>query len=245
MCSSDLSLLELRLETIKSLDNTEYELLKCFYDGRSISEDYLKRENILHVHGLAGKRGFCAVYLRADNKRAIDNGKSSVFVRVGDISKLSRPLASVERLQPLDSCDVFRADSSEIFAFPLAFDSADSAVKPLGGVLNRKLRSPYLLLRIEAGQLINKIIESGSKVVDDFTNKNAELLRYGNRATSDIADKDELVAFDGAPHTLVINRNAICLALAKDVNPSFELIEALACPIDPPISAIQRLHTPY
>jgi len=243
MCNTNLSLLELRLETIKSLDNFEYELLKCFYNGRSISENYLKRENVLHVHGLVGKKGLCAIYLRAGNNRTIHNGKSSVFVRIGDISKLPRPLASIERLQPLDSCDVSRANSSEIFTFSLGFHSADSVVELFWRVLNWKLRSLYLLLGIEAGQLIDKIIESGSKVIDDFTDKNAELLRYGNRATSDIADINELIPFDRTPYTLVINRNTINLILAKDISLSFQLIEVFACPIDPLISAIQRLHT--
>lgn len=245
MCSTDLSLLELRLEAIKSLDNTAYEPLKCLCDGGSISEDYLKRENILRAYGLFGKKVLCTIYLRADNKRAIDNGKSSMFVGIGDISELSRPLASVEWLQPLDSRAVFRADSSEVFASPLGFDRGDSVVELLGRVLNWKLRSLYLLPRIEAGQLIDEIIESGAKVVDDFTNKNAESLRYGNRTASDIPDIDELTPFDGAPNTSVINGHAICLVLAEEVNPSFELIEMLACPIDALISAIQRLHTLY
>ncbi len=240
-----LSPLELRLETIKSLDNFEYKLLKCFYNGRSILENYLKRENVLHVHGLVGNKGFCATYLRADNNRAIHNGKSSVFVGIGDISKPSRPLATIERLQPLDSCDVFRANSSEKFTFPFSFDTTDSAVKCFWRVLDWKLRSLYILLGIEAGQRINEVIKSGSEVIDYFADKNAELLRHGDWTTSDIADINELIPFNRAPYTLVINRNTIYLILAKGLNPSFQVTEVFTCPIDPLISAIQRVHMLY
>jgi hypothetical protein len=243
--ANTLSPLELRLETIKSLDNFEYKLLKCFYNGRSILENYLKRENVLHVHGLVGKKGFCAIYLRADNNRAIHNGNSSVFVGIGDISKLSRPLATIERLQPLDSCDVFRANSSEVFASPLIFDVTDSSIKRFWRVLDWKLRSLYFLLGIEAGQRINEVIKSGSEVIGDFADNNAEFFRNRDWATSDIADINELIPFDRTPYTLVINGNTINLILAKDIDPSFQVTEVFACPIDPLISAIQAVHMLY
>lgn len=244
MHNTNLSPLELRLETIKSLDNVEYKLLKCFYNGRSILENYLKRENVLHVHGLVGEKGFCAIYLRADNNRTIHNDKSSVLVGIGDISKPFRPLATIERLQPLNSCDVFRANSSEKFIFPLSSDATDSVVKCFWRVLDWKLRSLYLLLGIEAGQLINEVIESSPKVIDDFADKNAEFFRNGDWATSDIAGINELM-FDMVPYTLIINGNTINLILAKDLNPSFQVTEVFACPIDPLISAVQRVHTLY
>jgi hypothetical protein len=245
MHNTNLSPLELRFETIKSLDNVEYKLLKCFYNRRSILGNYLKREKVLHVHGLVGEKGFCAIYLRADNNRAIYNGKSSVFVGIGDISKPFRPLATIERLQPLDSCDVFRANSPEKFTFPLSFDATDSVVKCFWKVLDWKLRSLYLLLGIEAGQLINEVIKSSPKVIDDFADKNAEFLRNGDWATSDIADINEFIPFDRTPYRLVINGNTINLILAKDLNPLFQVTEVFACPIDPLISAIQRVYTLY
>jgi hypothetical protein len=237
--------LEPRLETIKSLDDFEYKLLKRFYNGRSILENYLKRENVLHVHGLVGKKGLRATYLRANNNRAIHNGKSSVFVGIGDISKLSRPLATIERLQPPDSCDVFGANSSEKFTLSLSFDTTDSTVEIVYTVLDWKLRSLHLLLGIEAGQLINQVIKSGTKVIDDFADKNAELLRHGDWTASDIADINELTPFNRAPYTLVINSNTTYLILAKGTNPLFQVIEVFTRPIDPLISAIQAIHMLY
>jgi len=245
MCNNNLSPLELRLETIKSLDNVEYKLLKCLYNGRSILENYLERENVLHVHGLVGEEGFCAIYLRADNNRTIYKGKSSVLVGIGDISKPFRPLAIIERLQPLNSCDVFRANSSEVFASPRIFDVTDSGIKRFWRVLDWKLRSLYLLLGIEAGQLINEVIESSPKVIDDFADKDAEFFRNRDWASSDIADINEFTPFDRTPYTLIINGNTINIMLAKDLNPSFQITEVFACPIDPLINAIQGVHTLY
>jgi hypothetical protein len=245
MSDNNLSPLELRLEISKSLSNVEYQLLQCLYNRRSVLENYLKRENVLHVQGLVGEKSFCAIYLRADNNRTVHNGKLSVLVGIGDISKPFRPLATIERLQPLDSCDVFRANSSEKPIFPLSCDATDSVVKCFWRVLNWKLRSLYLLLGLEAGQFINKIIESSPKVIDDFADKNAEFFRNRDWATSDIADINELTPFGRVSYTLVINGNTTNLILAKDLNPPFQVTEVFACPIDPLISAIQRVHILY
>jgi len=244
VCNANLSLAELRLQTVESLGNSGYKSLKCLHDGHSISEHHLKTETILHVHGSVGNEGLCAIYLRADDNRTVHKGKASMLVRIGDVSELSRPVTSIERLQLLDSYGVYRANSSEISTFPLVLEIADSALKSLGRVLNRKLRSLYLLLRIEAGQLIDKIVESGSKVIDDLTNKNTESLRYGNRAPSDVADMSELTPVHWTPYTLVINGDTVNTVLAKDIDPSFQLIEVFSCPVDPLVCAIQRSHTP-
>jgi hypothetical protein len=167
-----------------------------------------------------------------------------MLVRIGDISKLSYPLATVERLQPLNSCDVFRANSFEKFTFPFNFDATDSAVKCFWRVLDWKLRSLYVLFGIEASQFINEVIESSPKVINDFTDKDAEFFRNRDWASSDIADINELV-FDMVPYTLIIDGNTINIILAKDLNPSFQVTEVFACPIDPLISTIQRVHMLY
>jgi len=244
MNNNNLSPLELRLETIKSLAHFEYQLLKCFYNGRSISENYLKTLNMIHVHGMFDGRGFCARYLNCNTNRAFKETQFPVFVRVGNNSKSFRPFTSIARLQPLDSCDVFRAYSSEIFTFPLSFDATTSLVKLFYKVLNWKLRSLYLLLGIEVGQLINEVIESSPKVIDDFAHDDT-IYSWGEFWGEFKDKKGNRISPPLRPYKLCLFGSTLEILLDKDTDSSFQIQQVFICPTEPLISAIQRVHMLY
>ena len=77
--------LEFRLERIKRLGNLHFELLECFYNGRSIAERYVDGDVLLHVHGLASDYRFCATFGKRDVDWEANNCETLVFVWVGDI----------------------------------------------------------------------------------------------------------------------------------------------------------------
>jgi hypothetical protein len=239
--------LELRLETVKSLDHFEYKLLKCFYNGHSISENYLKALNIIHVHGMFGNRGFCARYLNCNTNRVFKETEFPVFVRVGNSSESFRPFTSIERLQPLDNCDVFRAYSSEIFKFPLSFDATASVPKLFFRVLNWKLRSLYLLLGIEAGQLINKVIQSGTEIIDNFAYDDTTYSwgEFWGESKDKKGNGTSPSLSLGRRYKLCLFGSTLEILLEKDIDSLFQIQQVFTCPIDPLISAIQRMHMLY
>ena len=107
--------LELWLERINSLGNLRLELLKTFYDRHSIAERYVNGNITLHVHGLTGENRFCATWRRSDKDGTLNSSKVPLFVWVGQVSESPRPLASITRLKPLDSCDMFTGEAPEVF----------------------------------------------------------------------------------------------------------------------------------
>ena len=156
--------LELRIEDIKSLSNLQFQLLQSVYihDNRSIGELYVNREAILHIHGLISGYRFCANLRKAISNIERGYGEPSVFVRIGEIGESMRPVTSVIRLQPLDNCDVFVADSFEV--------GIALSLEILYAIINRKLCAIFNLAGIQTCQLIDEIIHGGSQVVGDFSN---------------------------------------------------------------------------
>ena len=106
--NAESSPLELRLEVTKDLGNLRLELPKAFYDRRSVAECYLDGNVVLHLHWSTGKNGFCATWKKSDDNRTDDACKVPVFVGIAQFAKSGYPVASTQRLQPLDSCDVVR-----------------------------------------------------------------------------------------------------------------------------------------
>jgi len=90
--------LKLRMEINKSLGNLRTKLLQCFYNGRSVAENYLNGDTELHVHWLSSNDCFCATHRRAIDHWRTDGGEMPVFVRVGNLSQSLSPFASLVRL---------------------------------------------------------------------------------------------------------------------------------------------------
>ena len=230
--------LELRIEITKSLGNFQFQLLKSFYNGYSISENYLNGCNIIHVHGLFGNNGFCATYLRSNPDRAVNDSELPVLVWVGDRGECLRPFTSTERLQPLDSCNL---------AFGKSFETTFSLTeKHIRAILDKKLRAIYDILGIKAGQLINEVIESGTQVIDNFANKDTKPKRLVRGWDfNDSKSSPFFPNWRSQSYSLCLYHNTIQLLLADNINPMLQVNQVFACPTDPLISAIQRVHMLY
>jgi len=230
------SLLELRLERIKRFSNLRLQLLQSVYvhDGRTCAELYMDGSAVIHIHGVVGATRFCA---RLQNVNSILRGglrycEFPVFVGVGEVSNQLCPITSIIRLQLLDSCDMFSAQTFEIASAPTPED--------ILAVLDRKLS--FLLNRagIKACKLIDEIIEGRPQVIDDFPNENLDDMRnfgdFNFERSNDIAS---LVR----RFWLTINDNTIAYSLAEDVNPTIQIRQVFICPSNPLISAIEWVHS--
>jgi hypothetical protein len=101
------------------------------------------------------------------------------------------------------------------------------------------------LLGIEAGQLINKVIESRTKIIDNFAYDDTTYSwgefwgefedKKGNRTSTSLR----------RPYKLCLFGSTLEILLEKDIGSLFQIQQVLTCPKDPLMSAIQRLHTLY
>lgn len=53
--------LELRIKGVNCLGDLRMKLLQCFYNGKTVVENYLNEHSVIHVHGLLRGRKFCYV----------------------------------------------------------------------------------------------------------------------------------------------------------------------------------------
>ena len=239
MTKKDLPL-ELRIECIKHLGNLRLELLKSFYDRRSIAERYANGNITLHVHGSTSENRFCATWRKCNKDRALNSSKVPVFIRVGEDSKSFCPLASITRLKPLDSCDVFRDENSKVV-------STEEALELLFRIYDRKLCAIYDLLGIKAGQLINQVIQGGSQILHNLSDKSADSwwgreVKWPRVRTDYPSDLSDIWEVNDS--WLAIQGDTIIYSLAHGVDSGLQILQVLPCPTNPLISAIQRMHSP-
>ena len=235
------SSLELTLEHMKCLSNLKFQLLECVYDGRPIAERYMKGDDIIHVHGLAGDYRFYGTWRPSDADWAGKNCKVAVFVGIGDTGECLRPIASVTRLQPLDRCNMLVADTFE--------SSLPVGPEALFRILNKKLRALYDLAGIEASQVINQVIQSGSQIVDDLPNEKTDDWWYGfdiDREYHSTASHPFLsTIWQSGDYWLTLNDNTIVYCLEDGINSTVQIRQVYTCPSNPLIRAIERLHLLY
>ena len=58
--------LELGIEHVNCRGDLRLKLLKSFYNGHTITENYLNGRSIIHIHCFLGERQFCITF-RPDN----------------------------------------------------------------------------------------------------------------------------------------------------------------------------------
>ena len=230
--------LELRIEQMKCLSNLQFQLLESVhaYDGRSLSELYLNGETILHIHGLASDYRFCATLRNAKDSEGEGYSKPHVFVRIRQLSESACPVASVIGLQPLNNCDMFVADAFELGFAPSSED--------LFAIINNKLRAIFDFARIRACQLIDEVIQGSSQVVNDFPNEDFDNVGdWLSREFTISHDKlNPFAIFRDEKLWFALNDNVITHSLAECINPTIQIRQMYACPSNPIISAIQRVH---
>lgn len=89
-----------------------------------------------------------------------------MLVWVGESSEQLRPLNSITRLQPLDSCHIAIIDSLEVGFTP--------SLKTIWSVLNKELCSALVRAGIERGEFINQIVEGSPQIVQNFSDKDRQ-----------------------------------------------------------------------
>ena len=228
--------LEIRIECIKRFGDLRLKLLQSVYvhDGRSSAELYMDGSLVIHIRGLVGADRFCARFQKMNGvlSRGLRYCELPVFVGVGEVSNQLRPVASFIRLQPLDSCDMFIAQTFKIPTMPTPED--------IFAILDRKLS--FLLNRagIKACELIDQIIECRTQIVNDFSNEDFD--DVGNLGEFYFECSDDISRFiEGL--WLAIYNNAICYSLTQTFNQTIQIRQVFACPSNPLISAIEWVHS--
>jgi hypothetical protein len=236
--NSKLSPLELRVEVTKDLGNLRLELLKAFYDRRSIAERYLDNNIALHVHVLSGKNSFCATWRKSDDNRADDSSKVPVFVGIGQITEPSYPVASSVRLQPLDSCDMFGGQGVPKVV------SCEEFLESFFRICDGKLCAIYDSLGIEAGQLIHQIVQGNTQMLGDLSDQYTDLRRSSDYegGKPPLYCPNLLAVWQGEDSWLAIQGNTVICNLAQGVDLGLQILQVIPCPTHPLISAIQRVH---
>lgn len=156
--------LEIRIESLNYVGNFLLKELERFHDKRPILERYLCGDVELHHHGAATCVKSRAVVAVPDNCQ-----QPGMLVDVGVKPDPLRPLATLERLQPLERCLVSGRERVQPALFaPLGGHSVAGIclVPTLFRVFNQKLRSILDLTRIKDGELVDEEIERSSEVVD-------------------------------------------------------------------------------
>lgn len=229
------------LEKIKRISNIELQLLQCIYGDnlRSVVEMYINGEIGWHVHFSIGSNRFCATWMKgldvSDN--SIGCGKSSVLIGIREVSDELRPLASIVRLQKLNVCPMFSADTFEP-GIPLT-------PKILWAILDKKLRMVYNRAGIEACNLIDQIVKGSPEIVNDFTNQDFNDRR--NRMRRDSLDGDWFLSTLDLlqQFKIIIIDSSVYCDLPEDVYSAIQIGQMFTSPFNPLISAIQRLHKLY
>jgi len=228
-------LLELRLEHMKSLSNIQHKLLKSFYDGRPVTERYLDRSVAIHIHVFTSKDCFCLTSIKAEGDRMFNSREMLVFVRIGEVLEELRPVASLVRLQPLEHCNVFWGQSSKM-----------PQVTPeiLFRIYNNKLRFIYNALGVEAGQLIDKVLQGFPQALDGLPDEPAgpRRSRKINWETGGANRYLPLLPLDIDVPLLILQGNVIGYHFDEGLNLGPESVQVFPCPVNLLISAIERLH---
>lgn len=233
--------LKLRLEGIKCLSNLQFKLLEYFYgnNGLPTSKLYASGEFGIHVHGVARGYRFCAILERireGNTNRGLGDSEVPVFVRIGKVSEDACPIASVIRLQPLNQCNMFIAKSFK--------EGVTPSPESLFHIFNRKLRSIYNLLGIQTCQLIDEVIEGRTQIINNFSDENTN--DKGGWINTDGCttqiEPDALSTFRNNKFWLALNGYVITYACTEDIDPTVQIRQVYACPTNPFISTIERLH---
>ena len=233
--NAELTPLELRLEVTKSFSRQFDHLLKAFYDRRTVAERYLDGSVAIHVHLFPRKDSLCISVVKRDGDGAPNGSQMLVFVGIIQIPDKPDPQASIVRLQPLESCDVFAAQPIEMpFVFP----------EVRFRIYNDKLRFLYDRMGIEAGKLIDQVIQSTPQIAGNFSDQPTEsqwggLIDERGRRPEGSAS---LLPVNSDDAFLIIERDTISHNLCEIFNVGPETIQVFPCPTDLLIRAIERVH---
>lgn len=224
--------LKFRIERIKRLDNIRLDAIKFLYDGCSIVERYTQNRAELHIHLHPGVAPVCGVFRRGhrDENVVSDQDEFPVFLHVAEVAQRPRPVASVVRLQLLDSCDMSVIKPGQIA--PTMFPEA------ILGVINRKLSLLHAGTTVQPSELVNKVVEGRSEMVRPLDDQQRNFVRDSGLAGLDAEELARLIW--AYRHVRVdVHDCGICLSGTHAIMQIFKGFEMFACPIYPEIRVTQ------
>lgn len=220
-----LSSLEVELERSKRISNFEFDLLKRFFERQPISERYTQHRLNIHVHGSLNGVLFCAecrAVRDGDDVIVRDGNQFVVLVEVTESGEVFRPLASIVRLQRLDSCDVGLVDTPQEGLFP--------SVESVWRAFDRKLGFRLSAAGIKFGELPYEVIQGGTETVGGVPNEKAAFIGDWCSAGNNAHDFSALTWWND--FGLKIYSCGLCLCLTNGVAERIQLREVFGCPVD-------------
>jgi len=231
---------EIRFERFQKMSRLRNEASKRFFSSRSIAERYVDEEIDIHFHlGLADGIvcAFCHPWKSekanitgsedCKSCSALLIGQMDVLVGIREVPENPRPIASVVRLQGLDSCNVGLIEALE----------PSTGLPPqeaLFRVLYRELGTLDWLARTKGGEFVNQIIKSGPEIVANLSCKDA-LIKW---------DKIRLRNLERFLLGLRIHLydNVIKLDLPECSDSINKITKVFACPVGSGECSIQRMN---
>ncbi len=225
-----LSLIEEWLERIKYVGNLQLEYLQRLYDRRtSFTEHYRVGKAVLHLHcfrheNSPPKQCLCfqmrkCMSIDLSASACTDCRRSAMSVRIGEIADFTEPIIPMIRLQPLNHCDFFSADSFKLGRTP--------TLEYLRRVTNRELQTLIEVSPAKLGECDDQIIESDYKMLNNLADVDAEIKEWiGNW----ILELMRVFTFDG---------NDVRVTLPKPLDSIIQVRQAFFALSDSPISFVQ------
>jgi len=175
---SRLVLVEQNLERIKYPANLRLQYLKSIYDGRPIFERYLTGDARIHLHCLWKSTPFCReeICICVAKRTASKCGTCGPYfyevpmlVCVGQNPKKAQRIVSIIRLQSLNQCAVFDADSFKVSLNPTA--------KLLWRIVDRKLCALSRLPIVKFRQGVDHLVQGRAESHNDTTDARTDVLK--------------------------------------------------------------------
>lgn len=170
---------ETRVEQVKRVGNLRYELLKLWYDRRSITERHLDGNLAFHMPASEGNGDTCWVWCPHINclthdlvvRDAFERRQLAMLIWIRELSKVARPDASERWLQISDRELVLLGQAAQKHSARqcLVASGAKTGFAILDGEL-RSLLSDATTVRLR--QLEDEIIQGRSHVVDALSESN-------------------------------------------------------------------------
>lgn len=229
-------LFELGLELNKQIGNLRLEFVKRLYDGRPIAELYRIGLTGIHLHvapKLIGQERLFHICCRLRSKTQLkddltvklNESEFPMLVWIRQVSEDARPFTTFVQLQALNVCDMRGVESLE----PPFLNGQREAIL---GVINRKLRAILNLTRVENGERIDEIVETGAEIVNGFPTKNASEWRNWRGKCEDWLSGVRIV----------LDRSIIRVVVsAETIDQEFKFLQVFPCPLYSEIGVIERL----
>jgi len=181
----------------------------------------------VHVHVYFRGASICSVWsprLKPNNSTMQHANEVIVFVDVPDSGTISRPLASVVRLQGLDCCYMHITDPIKKL---LRRPRKSFGVRSIGNCV-RLCVDPG----VERGELPNQVVEGASEIISRVPNQNATSIRDGDRSGVDFEHLLRCTSRHFKNLSLSFAGNTLTMNSAEFAAQGFEFVQVFTARLD-------------